>query len=507
VPAKLWIDVEDLFEYARGNPRPSGIQRLAFEIYMALQTRPGATEFVRFVRHDTPRETFHVVQWAEVEALFAGLTETKPELAQIPPPAAILPHAPSRQYVRKLVHRLPPSLRAHVINVMLTQTSALRAWGGLLDALARGVMIRLSRPFRLLRVTEHNPAVGQRPEPLVALVPVPECRDAFEQDSAPGDILLVLGSPWSHPDYAQLIRTQRARGLKFALLVYDLIPIRRPEWCDRGLVRVFRAWFDTVFPLCDQVFAISQATAADVEHYAGERGLKLAAPIVSIPIGTSFGVADGSSSAQRTPRLPAPGSYALIVSTIEARKNHLLLFRVWRRMLEELPARSIPTLVFAGRVGWLVDDLMRQIANTNNLDGKLVLIENPTDSELRALYEGCQFTMFPSFFEGWGLPVTESLALGKPCLTADRTSLPEAGGKLARRFDPDNLHDAYHAIREVIDDPAGLARWEAQVRREFQPVPWSATADSLLAALNHPLAPAEEETDVTPLIRSGVRTR
>src|ERR1700744_6166267 len=67
---RLWIDVEDLFEYARENPRPSGIQRLAFEIYSALLTRPGAYEFVRFVRHDTSRKTFHVVSWADVVALF-----------------------------------------------------------------------------------------------------------------------------------------------------------------------------------------------------------------------------------------------------------------------------------------------------------------------------------------------------------------------------------------------------------------------------------------------------
>jgi glycosyltransferase involved in cell wall biosynthesis len=507
VSAKLWIDVEDLFEYARANPRPSGIQRLAFEIYKALRTRPDAHEFVRFVRHDTPRKTFQVVHWREIESLFADLTETAPEPPQIPPPAAILPHAPARQFVRKLVHRLPPSLRAHVIDVVLTQTTALRAWEGLFGALLRDALIRITRPFRLLVSLGGKSPARPQPEALASAPGIPECRDAFGQDSGPDDILLVLGSPWSHPDYAQLIRAQRLRGLKFALLVYDLIPIRRPEWCDRGLVRLFRVWFDSVFPLCDQVFAISRATASDVELYARERGLKLAGPIIPIPIGTSFGAASSLTSATRTPRLPAPGSYALIVSTIEARKNHQLLFRVWRRMLEEMPARAIPTLVFAGRVGWLVDDLMRQIANTNNLNGKLVLVENPTDAELRALYEGCQFSMFPSFFEGWGLPVTESLALGKPCLTSDRTSLPEAGGKLARRFDPDNLHDAYRAIREVIDDPAELARWEAQVRREFKPVPWSATADALLVALDHPMAPAEEENDISPLIRTGVGTR
>ncbi len=491
---KLWIDVEDLFEYARSNPRPSGIQRLAFEIYKALQARPDARDFVRFVRHDTARNSFQVVPWSNVITLFAGLTESEPEITT-PLPEAIAPHPPSRQAIRRLVHRLPPLLRAHVIDALLTQLGAFRAWIRLFDAVGRGIAIRLLRPFRWVRAAARGgkPSIAAPAAPVPRSAPDPVRLDIFVQDSSPGDILLVLGSPWSHPDYAGLITAQKQRGLRFALLVYDLIPIRRPEWCDRGLVRVFRAWFDSVFPLCDDVFAISRATADDVELYTREREITLPGPVRPIPIGTSFGVTDMPSPAPRTSRLPPADCYALIVSTIEARKNHMLLFRVWRRMLEEMPRESVPTLVFAGRVGWLVDDLIRQIANTNNLDGKLLLIENPTDAELLALYEGCQFTLFPSFFEGWGLPVTESLALGKPCLTSDRTSLPEAGGHLARRFDPDNLHDAYRAIREVIDDRAGLARWQAQVRREFKPVPWSATADALLAGLNSPMAVAEED--------------
>ena len=198
--------------------------------------------------------------------------------------------------------------------------------------------------------------------------------------------------------------------------------------------------------------------------------------------------------------LPAPGSYALIVSTIEARKNHLLLFRVWRRLLEELPPDRVPTLVFAGRVGWLVDDLMHQIANTNNLNGKLLVISSPTDAELTELYQGCLFTLFPSFFEGWGLPVTESLAFGKPCLISDRTSLPEAGGTLARSFDPDNFYDAYALILNAIEDRAGLAAWEAQIRREFKPVPWSTTVDALLSGLNDPSAIVPDEVAGTPVV-------
>jgi glycosyltransferase involved in cell wall biosynthesis len=267
------------------------------------------------------------------------------------------------------------------------------------------------------------------------------------------------------------------------LLVYDLIPIRRPEWCDRGLVQWFRERFETLLPLCDFVFAISRATAADVEAYARETAIDLPGRVVPVPIGTGFGHQLQSPRASGRQDLPHAGSYVLYVSTIEARKNHALLFRVWRRLLDEMPAEAVPTLVFAGRVGWLVEDLMRQIANTDHLDGKLVVIEDPTDAELAELYRGCLFTVFPSFYEGWGLPVTESLAFGKPCIISNRTSLPEAGGKLARIIDPDNLHDTYQVVRQTIEDRPGLARWEAEVRREFRPVPWSVTVGAILAGL------------------------
>jgi glycosyltransferase involved in cell wall biosynthesis len=129
----------------------------------------------------------------------------------------------------------------------------------------------------------------------------------------------------------------------------------------------------------------------------------------------------------------------------------------------------------------MVDDLLRQIANTQNLNGKLVIVEDPSDAELVELYAGCLFTLFPSYYEGWGLPVTESLAFGKPCFISNRTSLPEAGGGLARCFDPEK-------IRSVLEDRQDLMLWEDKVRREFRPVPWSATVAALLAELRHPLA-------------------
>ena len=504
MPATLWIDVEDLFEYARTSPRPSGIQRLAFEIYRVLYERHGDQAHVRFVRHDHLRNSFSIVAWDEVAGLFSDLTSERPQ-AEAPTAAAaavadasgeIRPHSPLRQVARVWAHRLPVAFRVRLVDVILATQQAVRAWGHLFGLLGR-MAFRLPATLGS-RLPSRRPVAmraGSNVAAARSAARAPEPRQqSFAALAAPDDILVTLGSAWSHPDYAALVRSQQERfGLRFALLVYDLIPLRRPEWCDRGLVRLFRAWFESVFPLVDHLFAISRATAADVERYAAEQGIELSVPVIPIPIGTGFSGASTAPAAV-TKRLPAPGTYTLIVSTIEARKNHLLLFRVWRRMLEQLPFDEVPTLVFAGRVGWLVDDLMRQIANTDNLNGKLVLILDPTDAELTALYQGCLFTLYPSFFEGWGLPVTESFAFGKPCVMSNRTSLPEAGGGLARSFDPDDLNEAYRIIVETIKDRPGLAAWEAQVRREFAPVPWSATVDALLDGLAHPHGAPETAT-------------
>lgn len=458
----LWLDVEDLFIYARGNPRPSGIQRVAFQMYRALQENHGESRRVRFVVHDPLRKTFRSVPWTQVAALFNGLTaQVHPSPARTAPGR---PGPPSLPRVRRLVHRLPGSLRMPLMDAARAQASACRAWVELAAALAKAAprMAKSAGWDRSVSGFSHR---------------------EFAEQSKPGDVLLALGAPWSHRDYAGLVQAQRMRGLRFAVLVHDLIPVRHPEWCDRGLVWLFREWLNSLLPVCDTIFAVSRATATDVTAYAQDRGIALA-PVLTLPIGLGF----SGEPARHSERLPPPGSYVLFVSTIEARKNHALLFRIWQRLLQDLPEAQVPTLVFAGRVGWLVEDLLAQFANTDYLDGRLVFIESPTDSELAALYKGCLFTLFPSLYEGWGLPVTESLAFGKPCLAADRTALPEAGGHLARYFDPDNLHDAYAAIRSVIEDRPGLARWEARIRKEFRPVPWSATVDALMAGLANPAA-------------------
>ncbi len=307
--------------------------------------------------------------------------------------------------------------------------------------------------------------------------------ETFTREAARGDVLFIPGAAFIHTGYPALIaRTQRDHGVCVALLLYDIIPVRRPEFVDRAHAASFRAWLDGMLPLCDHLFAISRSAAAEAEDHASRTGLVLRDRVHPIPIGSGFST-DLAAPASAPANLPAPGAYVLFVSTIEARKNHGLLVRVWRRLLDELPRDQVPALVFAGRVGWMVEDLMQQLRNTNFLDGKIILSTHPTDAELAALYRGCLFTVFPSFYEGWGLPVTESLTFGKPCVISNTTSLPEAGGALARYFDPENIAEATRLIRETIADRAALAAWEQRIIREFHPVAWDESAQAVMRAL------------------------
>ncbi len=497
MPINVWIDVEDLFEFAAYNPRPSGIQRMAFEICCAIQQLEGSGGRINFIRHDQVNFTFVTVSWSSVEALFTHLAQGVP-LPHTHPARATMsgtqgPHSESalRRTARKAAYRMPLELRRRVFTTARLQATALRALTDLASFTLRGAIRQATNLPQRLRQRLNAGSISPR-STLPQTVVGGSINRQFTRDAQPGDIILLLGAPWSSPSYAQMIEAARAEfGIEFAVLVYDLIPIRRPEWCDRGLVRLFRQWFDNTLPVSDHIFTISHATKADLVGYLQDSKISTrATDIKVIPVGTSFGdktepanapLPAGETAAR--PELPEPGTYVLFVSTIEARKNHILLFRVWRRLMETMPDEQIPTLVFAGRVGWLVADLMQQLDNTDWLDGKIRLIEAPADQDIAALYRGCMFTLFPSLYEGWGLPVTESLANGKPCIASSSTSMPEAGGKLARYFDPDSVTDAYRVLRDAIANKEALAAWQAEVARSFKPVSWTQSAACILDTL------------------------
>ncbi|WP_408873899.1 glycosyltransferase family 4 protein [Gluconobacter roseus] len=486
----LWIDIDDLLTYLAHHSRPSGIQRVVYEISGALHHLGGRT--VRFVRRGENWRDLRVVDWSFAQALFDRMTFTPVDRKSSEwAPAAQTPDEPETE-----TSGLSSQLPAFVVPASDSTVSNDSLLGELLQIQKGSLQQALSVPGGFARVTERHVSASlkrqrdiwqtkrdQRKEQ-TAQKKVQQTRIALPpgapltEAAGPGDIFLTLGAPWHHADYATMVRWIRDDlRMSYGLLMYDLVPIRHPEWCTRDMIQDYTDWHQAILPLADRIFAISQATARDVESYLKEQGIDT--PVQAIPLGTSFGLAETATASEALVDEP----YALFVSTIEARKNHALLFRVWRQLLEDMPAEKVPTLVFAGREGWLVSDLMQQLENSRWLNGKIRFIQNPTDGELRRLYADCSFTLFPSFFEGWGLPVTESLSMGRPCIASNTTSIPEAGGSLGRYFNPCSLKEAYTVIRQTIEDPEGLTAWTQQVRTEFKPRPWAESAKTILATL------------------------
>ena len=468
----IWIDFEDILVHLETRSRPSGIQRLAFEVARELIAiaPPGR---VRFLRHARGGSGFREIAFELAEAAFAtasgagsttGIQGPPRVLRSIVPPAEMsLPPSRMVGIWRRGASLLPAEVRLAAQRILLHQWQAFTAVPALLRAIGRSVLRR----------------------------PPARRGGAVETDASPdlvrmaaGDVLFGLAASWGTEHCQRVAVARREQGVRYAVLVYDLIPLVRPEFCVPAYSARFREWVDAMLPMCDLPMAISHATRRDLEAYAARQGVVLRAPVAVVPIGTSFSAPPANPDAAPPDPVLPPGSYVLFVSTIAAHKNHTLLLRVWRRLLEEMPVGRVPTLAFAGSIGWMVDDLLMQLANSRFLDGNIVIVESPSDGALESLYRGAMFTVFPSHYEGWGLPVVESLALGTPCVAARATSLPEAGGTLARYFSPDDVGDACQVIRGLIEDPAELAAWRAQVQAEFRPIAWRETARAMLAAID-----------------------
>ncbi|WP_461369761.1 glycosyltransferase family 4 protein [Candidatus Darwinibacter acetoxidans] len=452
-----WLDVEDFFRYAAdGNKRPSGIQRVCFEVWAALAQRVE----VRFCRHSSKAYELVEVSWAEIEAVFEALCAGSGSALEVQSKDSAARAFAVPKTIRRCLDRLPQEARSYLGTATRAQVTALSAATCFVPALWRGLR-RRTTVQQCHRTT------------------VPQCPHATLQ---PGDVLLALGAPWTRSDYGTMLSSLKLRyKMKFGILLYDLIPIVRPEFCHPSLIEIFTTWCRSTLPHCDVIMTISHATAVDVRRVGGSIGIRPNVSILPIPIGTGFAVTKADALTAPLPSaVVAQSRYALFVSTIEPRKNHVLAFRIWRRLLEQMPRDQVPILVFAGRLGWMSENLIQQIANTRWLDGHLIHVRETCDAVLQALYRGSAFTLFPSLYEGWGLPVSESLGFGRPCLASTRTSIPEAGGNLCAYFDPEDGPAAYALVHRIITDRALLGEMEARIAQVYRPTPWSVTAATIL---------------------------
>jgi glycosyltransferase involved in cell wall biosynthesis len=175
--------------------------------------------------------------------------------------------------------------------------------------------------------------------------------------------------------------------------------------------------------------------------------------------------------------------FMLCVATLERRKNHRVLYHALRLMCQALPEKSVPLLVFAGKPGWGVSDLLSDIALDPVTQGHIEMLHGANDAELAELYRHAVCILFPSHYEGWGLPVAEALSRGKVVLASNTSSVPEIGGELVTYLDPLNPREWAHEMGELMTNSEARAAREAAVREGYRPHLWSDTARQVAAVL------------------------
>jgi glycosyltransferase involved in cell wall biosynthesis len=153
------------------------------------------------------------------------------------------------------------------------------------------------------------------------------------------------------------------------------------------------------------------------------------------------------------------------VSTIDIRKNHLLLAKIWAECIRE--GHEMPRLVLVGRIGWDVNELLQWAYHAPELDDKLTIRTDVGDDELAELYRDAEFTVFPSRIEGWGLPITESLSMGKVCVHSTDPAQLEASQGLVPALHPDDFLAWKSTILELTSNADRLSALEATIAERF----------------------------------------
>lgn len=291
-----------------------------------------------------------------------------------------------------------------------------------------------------------------------------------------GDVLAQLGSPWI--DQGVLLATERAAatGVAIAAYIFDLTPVHGAGH-SAEVATGFRRYLAFLANARSRVATISRATRLDLDAYLAGHGWQS-------PQGQATGLPPGLIPAapkdgREQDPTPWPRPYVLMVGTIEGRKGHVTAFRAW----QELPEGSRPDLVCVGRWGWDSQEFRAAWQDAGeSASGVHVLADGVDDRRLADLYAGCIATVYPSRWEGWGLPVSESLAFGKLPITTNVSSLPEAGAGLAILIPPDDHVALAEAVTAHVLDEERRRRHEARILESDayrNPLTWQHVAEQI----------------------------
>jgi glycosyltransferase involved in cell wall biosynthesis len=289
----------------------------------------------------------------------------------------------------------------------------------------------------------------------------------------PGSILITMGLDWDQPYKNLLFELRKKHSLTVIVCCYDLIPVLFPQYCVGDVAAYFKEYFAEVTWGASGVLCISSNSEKDYLELCSASGWPIPQTRV-MPLGDNLPTDSGEISKDVERLCSQP--LILFVSTIERRKNHQCLVQAYHLLRRTKPELSLPKLVFVGMLGWGTGDILKDIELDPLTKDYIVVLHHVSDSELSLLYKSAMLCAYPSFYEGWGLPLGEALAMGKPVFSSDAGSLPEVGGDLVRYLSPFNPVAWADAIADTLENPGLLQAQATRVKSEYKAREWKDAA-------------------------------
>lgn len=294
-------------------------------------------------------------------------------------------------------------------------------------------------------------------------------------------IFFDMDSVWMNPlKRSYLLPLLKARGTRIAAHIYDVIPITEAQYCHEFTVCSFLEYIGAQIEYADLIIANAQSTIDSINSLiSGTVVDRINGRVVKL--GSDIKKPEkGNAIKEKIRDIPSKGKYILMVGTIEPRKNHRFVLNAFETALFD---RGV-NLVFAGREGWNVSELMNDIIGHKELNHRLFYINDASDSDITYLYENALAVAFPSFNEGFGLPIIEAFDRGTPVLAADIPVLRETGGQYCRYFSLANtkefidLVELYLCNKEVYDR-------DKRMIHEFKKTTWDEVSIQMLDVLTN----------------------
>lgn len=286
-------------------------------------------------------------------------------------------------------------------------------------------------------------------------------------DIPANEALVFLGSNWNTPELLEIGKRHRQAGGQVVQMIYDLIPHTSPQYFTQGLVNAFNQFLESTPKYVSSFTCISEWTASDLRQFV-QQVPGYAPSVHTVPLAHEFaGFTRNQTGIQPTdPSLTevvARRPYVLCVGTVEIRKNGMALLHAWQRLIAELGEQT-PQLVFGGKYGWKIDEFKELLKRDSKLAQYVTVLPGPSDKDLAYLYEHCTFNIYPSFYEGWGLPVGEAAWFGRLSVASSTTSLPEVCGDLVDYVDPHNIQAISDKVKDLVLNPEIVKQKEQRIR-------------------------------------------